>query len=263
MITNQLYIPAVQTYNKIQPAFMSCDGKDGDYLIPSAWGAVSRVIGNCQEHRIGSGQCVGMFRSKDVDTADLPFQCIDQENRKKNVCSASNNGSPSASSTTGSSQSPAPNQSNSTKPMVRSLKDFARSTEPSNYEKSWNKELTPKLDPNNGYYNPFNGQTNPYERMMISRDVFSTPYLVKGLQNTSDPSGVNIGISTYTNLQQRAEASSILPNEPWSQCSSYGIYSSCDSCALLPAKSSNLCVGNCLAGEYAQPASVSLKKGTI
>jgi hypothetical protein len=50
MTKTNYFIPASQIYSEIEPAFMACTG-GGDYIIPVAWGPVSKVIGTCMERR--------------------------------------------------------------------------------------------------------------------------------------------------------------------------------------------------------------------
>ena len=243
----QFDIPAIQTYSEIEPAFQACTS--GDYIIPVAWGAISRVVGKCQEYRLGSGQCIGAFHSRDVDTSDTPWACINQENRASDVCRVNNvrSGSypavpPSEAASTfqesSSSSSAIDQKSGHQNPVVRSLKDFPVQLPPQNML---------SLSANQGYYNPYINGSNPY----MSFDVFDKPFLSRGKQSTSDPAGYLMGVSNYVGLQQRAEASTMLPNEPWSSCSSYGNYNSIPSGTL----SADSCIGNnCKCGTYTEPA---------
>lgn len=265
------YIPATQTYSEIEPAFQTC--ANGDYIIPVAWGAASKVIGRCQEYRLGSGQCIGAFHSRDVDTRDTPWSCINQENQAVNVCKMGHSVLPSSQSPSTSSQSPSPllqrpssSQQQPSLPssgilslQVRSLKDFAKmgvqNAELAQVTRPTNPPLAavidPTLDVNQGYLNPYINGSNPY----MNYDVFDRPFLSRGTQSTSDPAGYTMGVNTYVGLRQRAEASSLLPNEPWGSCSSYGTYSAAPNATL----SANSCNGNnCVCGDYTQPASVAL-----
>ena len=84
-MNSEYYLPANKSYSSIEPAFASTEtGKNDDYIIPIAWGARSRVIGSCQQYRGDTGQCVGRFHSRDVDTRDLPIHFLPdhlQENK--------------------------------------------------------------------------------------------------------------------------------------------------------------------------------------
>jgi hypothetical protein len=65
------FVPNRQTYSPIEPAFLTCpDYEKNDYIIPVAWGPISKVIGKCKIFRGDSGQCVGSFYSRDVDGSD-------------------------------------------------------------------------------------------------------------------------------------------------------------------------------------------------
>jgi len=235
--SSQILIPTSQSYSKIEPAFTQCE-KGDDYIIPVAWGPLSRVIGNCTEFRLGTGQCVGAFWSRDVNTSDQPYGCIGEENKVVNICGVNNPG------TVLPQPAPLPSNSNNGKnsmpiplPMVaRSLKDLPKmnTARASNAPKSINDD----------YFQPYVNGSNPY----LSFDVFDKAFLSRGTQSTSDPAGYLTGIATYTSLQRQAEQSSILPNEPWGSCSSYGSYSSAPNSSL----SSNNCIsGSCLNGQYA------------
>lgn len=241
--SSQILIPTSQIYSKIEPAFTQCE-KGDDYVIPVAWGPLSRVIGNCTEFRLGTGQCVGAFWSRDVNASDTPYSCIGQENKVVNICGVTNPGTvlPQPAPPV----APLPSNSNNGKnsmpvpplPMVaRSLKNLPKmnTARASNAPKSINDD----------YFQPYINGSNPY----LSFDVFDKAYLSRGTQSTSDPAGYLTGIATYTALQRQAEQSSILPDEPWGSCSSYGSYSLAPQTSL----SSNNCIsGSCLAGAYGQ-----------
>lgn len=117
-----LYAPTTQVYTKMEPAFAECAQSNGDYIIPVAWGSVSKAI-SCMEHRIGTGQCLGSFHSKDVDTSDQPWGCITEENRVRSVCKAQGIGMGSQMPPSSQSSSPlsAPQSAPANKQQARRL----------------------------------------------------------------------------------------------------------------------------------------------
>jgi hypothetical protein len=231
MQVNEYYIPAVQTYNTIEPAFTTCGGPD-DYVIPVAWGAISRVIGECQAYRGDVGQCLGTFHSQDVDTRDTPWGCLATAVNSSNVCRVGTNTQATVSS---SSLQPASQKKvQDDQSLLRSLKD--KDTQPIVMSRAT--LTTEKGKPNNAQA----------ANLFMSPDVFDSPFLKRGLQSTSDPAGWLAGIPSYTNLRQQAEASTMTANEPWGACSSYGNYSAAPNATLT---SNNKCSGNCVLGQYA------------
>lgn len=88
-MNSEYYLPANRSYSQMEPAFASAEtGNNDDYIIPMAWGARSRVIGSCQQYRGDTGQCVGRFHSRDVDTRDLPIHFLPdhlQENKNAKI----------------------------------------------------------------------------------------------------------------------------------------------------------------------------------
>lgn len=228
MQVTEYYIPATQTYSKMEPAFTSCE-QGGDYIIPYAWGAKSRVIGECQEQRGDVGQCLGTFHSRDVDTRDTPWGCISTANYSSDVCRA------------GASSGVAPADPKTTDPVMHMapppLQPFSNAhLHTLKGAKSESMKLQPKQ---------FN--KDQASDLFMSYDVFDSPYLERGVQRTSDPAGWLSGVSTYNNLIQRAQASTMVANEPWGSCSSFGNYSSAPNASLT---SNNTCnSGNCYLGE--------------
>jgi hypothetical protein len=86
--------------------------------------------------------------------------------------------------------------------------------------------------------------------LFMSRDVYDSPFLKRGLQSTSDPAAWLAGIPSYINLRQQAEASTMTANEAWGSCSSYGNYSAAPTATL--TSNQNACSsGNCVLGQYA------------
>jgi hypothetical protein len=243
MQVNELYIPATQTYSKMEPAFTECDGND--YIIPFALGAVSRVIGGCQERHGDTGTCWGTFHSRDVDTRDTPWQCIKTANNTTNVCRVGAVSEPYTDSSSSSSSSSTPKspkkshtktvssqpQKNEASDVFRTLKNFPAA-----------RVASASTDAQR----MANAQAS---HLKMSYDVYDSPFLKRGLQSTSDPAGWLTGVSTYNNLLQRAEMSSLTAAEPWGVCSSYGNYSSAPNSTLT---SNNRCAGgNCVLGQYA------------
>jgi hypothetical protein len=243
---NEYFLPATQTYSEIEPAFQACT--TGDYIIPVAWGARSRVLGRCQEYRLGSGQCLGAFHSRDVDTSDTPWECITQENKATNVCKV--NGSPIPHAQT--SKAPqlerfSANTTPGTNTAPKSLKDFSHTQNTGQAHSAANLTSASIFNANSGYKDPYMNGSNPY----MSFSVFDKPYVSRGKQSSSDPAGYLMGVSTYVGLQKRAEQSTAIPNETWGPCSSYGTYSGAPNASL----SANSCIGNnCLCGNYTMPS---------
>jgi len=229
MQVNEYYIPAVQTYSPIEPAFTTCGGPD-DYVIPIAWGAISRVMGECQAYRGDIGQCLGTFHSQDVDTRDTPWGCLASAVDASNVCRVSQ--SSQAQSVPQPPPQSSPQTPQSSQNQIRSLKDIStRET-----------LVTEKKQPTS------NNVNTQAANLFMSFDVYDSPFLKRGLQSTSDPAGWLAGIPSYSNLRQQAEASTMTANEPWGACSSYGNYSAAPNASLT---SNNKCSGNCVLGQYA------------
>ena len=261
----QMLIPATQTYSKIEPAFTSCS--NGDWVIPVAWGAISRVVGGCQEYRGDSGQCLGAFKSRDVDTRDTMWSCINQENQMVDVCKAGNaqpskQGNipmgPGPQLPSFPSQSPPsslPPSSSSSPPMARSLAALHASI---NQQKQSTKPTTQTVplqqqqQPHSQQQPPYVNGTNP----AMSKSVFDPAFLVRGKQSSSDPAGYLEGLWTYRNIRQVADESSKLPNEPWSSASSYGSYSLAPNATLSGNSTgaindfNSTCGSNCMQGDY-------------
>ena len=239
MQVNELYIPATQTYSKMEPAFTQCD--DNDYIIPFALGAVSRVIGGCQERHGDTGTCWGTFHSRDVDTRDTPWGCINNANNTTSVCRV---GAVSEPYTESSSSSSSP------KPSTKSVSSHTQHQQPREASdvlrtlKNFPAARIAKA--NSDSQRMANAQAS---HLKMSYDVYDSPFLKRGLQSTSDPAGWLTGVSTYNNLMQRAEMSSLTAAEPWGVCSSYSNYSSAPNSTLT---SNNRCAGgNCVLGQYA------------
>ena len=258
-MTTDYYIPSSRVYSEIEPAFMACT--QGDYIIPVAWGPVSKVLGKCMDHRINTGQCIGTFYSKDVNASDTPWSCINEENKTTNVCSlgtginlpAVAHQHPPPLSSKPTSNSPTVSSSGNTKPpnnqiISRSVKGLNQASKNYNQPISSLQPTDMKLSVNQGYKNPYlNGS---YAQMSYS--VFDSPYLSRGPQSTSDPAAYLTGVGSYVNLISRAQQSTILPNEPWGTCSSYGNYNSAPNASLSAGSViGGSCIGgNCLEGDY-------------
>ena len=236
--SSQIYIPATQVYNRMEPAFASCENGT-DYTIPFALGAISKAI-QCQTYR-PDGQCWGTFFSKDVDTTDIGFGCIQSENHAGQICK-SGMGTVSASSSASSSAL----SSASPQPMAAPKPNF-----PTNQAQLRTLKNYAKMHPEAKAMASATAEANPQAaNLFMSYDVFDTPFLRRGVQSQSDPAGWLTGVPTYNNLMQRAEASTATANEPWGACSSYGNYSSAPNATLT---SNNTCgvSGNCVLGQYA------------
>lgn len=235
MQVNELYIPATQTYSKMEPAFTQCDGKD--YIIPFALGAVSRVIGGCQERHGDTGTCWGTFHSRDVDTRDTPWSCLSTANNTTSVCRVGAVSEPYTDSSPSSPKAhpkPAPHQL----PKIHEASDILRTLK--------NYPAARVAQANSDSQRMANAQA---AHLKMSYDVYDAPFLKRGLQSTSDPAGWLTGVATYNNLMQHAEMSTLTAAEPWSSCSSYGSYQSAPSSTLT---SNNRCAGgNCVLGQYA------------
>lgn len=255
---NDYYIPSTRKYNEIEPAFMSCSN-GGDYIIPIAWGPISKVIGNCQEIRPGTGQCVGTFHSKDVDASDTPWSCIVQEN--KNVCSLTSGHNLNAKMNQINENHRYSNDVHTNNQVVaRTLEELNKidnsidhsSQMPSSKNKNQNKNSV-----NQAFSNPYDGGPNPY----MSYSVFSKPFLSRGKQSFFDPAGYMVGVTSYVDLRKNAEQSSILPNESWGSCSSYGNYSSSPNTTLSSESviGESCVTGSCLQGDYTMPYKMSQK----
>lgn len=245
--TDSFFIPAIMSYSKIEPAYSGCS----DDIIPVAWGARSRVIGNCMLYRGEVGQCLGAFKSEDVDTRDTPWSCIVNDNIVENVCgygpsTNKNSNNPSSNSSQPSNSSNTSNSAKSSKSQPAS--SVFSGKVPPNYAEV-NEEFPTANDAYgnpfaNAYGNPFANGPNPY----MSYDVYDKPFLSRGVQSNSDPAGYLAGIFS-PNYRQTAQETSPVPNQSWGPCSSYGSYGSCSNCTL----SSNTCIGNCQLGQYAVP----------
>jgi hypothetical protein len=107
-----------------------------------------------------------------------------------------------------------------------------------------NPNLDPNLNPNLGMANPYDGTPNPY----LSYNVFDKPFLVRGVQSTSDPAAWLSGVFTYIGLRQQSQMAGKLPNEPWGPCSSYGCYDAAPNATL--SNNRNGCMGVCVEGRY-------------
>ena len=269
---NEYLIPTKTQYSEIEPAFMSCS-VGGEYISIVANGPISKVIGNCMQRRQGTGQCVGTFHSKDVDASDTPWSCINQEYKSSNVCSLATGvdlplrskkydpqpqpqGSASAVSVTHPQPQPPSHdltknsRNNNNVVVARSLSELQKYDQQQQQGQQGQGQLEdPNLSVNNAYTNPFQNGFNPYT---MSFSVFSKPYLARGKQESSDPAGYMQGVSTYASLMKNAEQSTILPNEPWGTCSSYGNYSSAPNASLSAGSMiGGSCVsGSCLEGDY-------------
>ena len=238
MQVNEYYLPAVQTYSPIEPAFTTCGGP-ADYIIPVAWGAISRVIGECQTYRGDVGQCLGTFHSQDVDTRDTPWGCLSTAVNSSNVCRVGAN-----SETVAEPDAVEKGKNNygnhqfvgGSQQQMRTLKG----TQPHIYSRD---TIIPE------------GRAEGMKKnaqaanLFMSKDVYDSPFLKRGLQSTSDPAGWLAGIPSYSNLRQQAEASTMTANEAWGACSSYGNYSAAPTATL--TSNSNSCSGNCVLGQYA------------
>ena len=222
MQVNEFYIPATQSYSPIEPAFTSCHNGQ-DYIIPYAWGAISRVIGECQEYRGDVGQCLGTFHSRDVDTRDTPWGCLSTANYCRvgatEAVGLADAGNPPP------TQSPPPLQ-----PSPQTLRTL-KGTVP--------QSLVSESAP---LYNDTQAA-----RIRMSYDVYDSPFLKRGLQSTSDPAGWTTGIPSYVDLRRQAQASTMTANEPWGACSSYGNYSSFPTASL--TGNSTCSSGNCVLGQ--------------
>jgi hypothetical protein len=246
MQTDEFYIPAIQSYSKIEQAYQTCGSDD---IIPLAWGARSRVVGNCVEYRGDVGQCLGAFKSQDVDTRDTPWGCVSSTNVVTAACRI-----PPNTPVNSNPPNPMPNPPVNLPPVNNSPlpKPQPHPTPNSSSTTNSNSKLPPnyvninvaKESANNGYGNPYAGKANPY----MSYDVFDKAYLERGLQSNSDPAGYLMGLPTLNNFMKLAEQSSQVPNKGWGPCSSFGNYGSSASSAL----SGSSCIGNCALGEYAR-----------
>jgi hypothetical protein len=219
----------------MEPAFTQCnDG--GDYIIPFALGAVSRVIGECQQRHGDTGTCWGTFHSRDVDTRDTPWGCIQSANDTASVCRVGASSEvfsvdPRVAKSVAPPNTTSNQQPQQPQPVVRTLKNFnhAQNT-------AQNAQIAAQKFANAQAAN-----------LKMSYDVYDTPFLKRGLQSTSDPAAWLNGVPTYNKLRQQAEQSSLLPNEPFGACSSYGNYSNCPNCTLT---SNNRCAsGTCVLGQ--------------
>lgn len=83
-------LPTLPTFSKIEPAFQfptfSCSRGYIDStpnIIPMSFGAQSKVIGKCFEIRSEQGQCIGNFKSEDVDTWDPEIHPSDPTSKPK------------------------------------------------------------------------------------------------------------------------------------------------------------------------------------
>jgi hypothetical protein len=235
MQVDQLFVKGTQTYSKMEPAFTQCDGKD--YIIPYALGAVSRVIGECQQRHGDSGTCWGTFHSRDVDTRDTPWGCIANANDTASVCRV---GAVSGVAKMTTPPTANPNvksnpvqSSQQNAPELKTLKNFNRAPNTAQNQRDAAQKFA-------------NAQA---ANLRMSYDVYDSPFLKYGTQSTSDPAGWLTGIPTYNNLRQQAEQTSLLPEEPFGTCSSYGNYSNCPNCTLT---SNNRCAsGTCVLGQKA------------
>lgn len=244
MQVDQLFVKGTQTYAKMEPAFTQCDGKD--YIIPYALGAVSRVIGECQQRHGDSGTCWGAFHSRDVDTRDTPWGCIANANDTSSVCRV---GAVSevAKMTTPPNVNPAMNVNPT---VTNNVQSTPKPSQPNMPElktlKNYNRAPDMAQNQRNAAQKIANAQA---ANLKMSYDVYDSPFLTYGTQSTSDPAGWLSGIPTYNKLRQQAEQTSLLPEEPFGTCSSYGNYSNCPNCTLT---SNNRCAsGTCVLGQKA------------
>lgn len=246
MQVDQLYVKGTQTYAKMEPAFTQCDGQD--YIIPYALGAVSRVIGECQQRHGDSGTCWGTFHSRDVDTRDTPWGCIANANDTASVCRVGSVSSvakidpasksqmtnqPTNTSANQPANRPANQPTNQPQPVVRTLKNFNHAQNTAQNQRDAAQKIA-------------NAQA---ARLKMSWDVYDSPFLDYGTQSMSDPAGWLNGVPTYNKLLQQSLQSTMLPQEPFGIASSYGNYSNCPNCTLT---SNNRCAsGMCPLGQKA------------
>ena len=242
MQVNELYLPAVQTYNPIEPAFTTCGGPS-DYVIPVAWGAISRVIGECQSYRGDVGQCLGTFHSQDVDTRDTPWGCLSTAVDSSSVCRVGANSQATVAAVEPElKHNQQHQQQHQQHQQMRTLKGSKSVVNPRS-------AIIP--DGGGGFAPVKAGMKNAQAaNLFMSRDVYDSPFLKRGLQSTSDPAGWLAGIPSYTNLRQQAEASTMTANEAWGACSSYGNYSAAPT-ATLTSNQNTCSSGNCVLGQYA------------
>lgn len=192
MSVSEYYIPATQSYSPIEPAF-ACS-EDQEALIPLAWGAKSRVVGGCQAYRGDVGQCLGTFRSQDVDTRDTPWKGLLQENQQ--VPEATPQGPPS--------------------PVVAAAPLRTLKNAP---------PVPPRVAPPQPKAAPSQpDQPAPLHPALMPYSVFDVPFLPRTPTTTSDPAAWLTGVPSYTNLRLRNQQATATPSEPWGLNSSYGTY---------------------------------------
>lgn len=246
MQVNEYYIPATQTYSRIEPAFASCEGGQ-DYLIPFAWGAISRVVGGCQMYRGDVGQCLGTFHSQDVDTRDTPWACLASENVGAQVTrvGATSPGPDTRSELVAlaSQRQKAPDST------LRTLQDATRQVAAAASSSSSSSPSSNSAS-NSSSSSSSSSAAKQGRRLYMSYDVFDPAFLVRGTQSSSDPAGWTVGVPTYVNLRQQAQASTLTADEPWGQGSSYGNYSAYPSSTLTSSRQ-GCGSGNCVLGQYA------------
>jgi len=237
MQVNEYFLPPTQFYGPIEPAFTSCQtgAPDDDYIIPFALGPPSLAIGGCQARYGSNGECWGTFHSRDVDARDTPWGCISNANLTSSVCrvGAVSEPAPAQANPASAEQLPA-NPRPPAAPVLRTLQGYNHQPARAAAHLQSATQLAAQAQANN---------------LFMSYDVFDSPFLKRGLQSTSDPAGWLMGVSTYNNLLQRAEASTLTDAAPWGQCSSYGNYNAAPNATLT---SNNRCGGGvCNLGQRA------------